>query len=191
MAQISWAFQHRVRKRQPEGGDCGLGTSPSRTMCLRARSGSGVGDGHGREERLRVGVGRPLVDVRAVADLDDLAQVHDGDPVRDVPHHGQVVRNEEEGDAELVLQVVEQVDDAGLNRHVEGGDRLVEDQQLGLEHEGPGDADALALAARELVGVAVGVVRLEAHQLEHLGDPLPAWPSRSPTPWICSGSAMA
>ena len=97
-----------------------------------------------------------------VTDLDDLAQVHDGDPVRDVPHHGQVVRNEEVGDAELVLQVVEQVDHAGLNGHVERGDGLVEDQELGLEHQGAGDADPLALAAGELVGVAVGVVRLEA-----------------------------
>ena len=45
VAQISWAFQQRVRKRQPEGGDWGLGTSPSSTMCLRARSrfGSGMG----------------------------------------------------------------------------------------------------------------------------------------------------
>ena len=45
VAQISCAFQQRVRKRQPEGGDCGLGTSPSRTMCLRARSALGSGMG--------------------------------------------------------------------------------------------------------------------------------------------------
>ena len=45
VAQISCAFQHRVRKRQPEGGDCGLGTSPSSTMCLRARSALGSGMG--------------------------------------------------------------------------------------------------------------------------------------------------
>ena len=63
---------------------------------------------------------------------------------------------------ELLLQVVEQVDDARLNGDVEGGDGLVEDQQLGLEDQGPGDADPLALATGELVGVAVGVVRLEA-----------------------------
>ena len=44
-AQMSCAFQQRVRKRQPEGGDCGLGTSPWRTMCSRDRSarGSGIG----------------------------------------------------------------------------------------------------------------------------------------------------
>ena len=45
VAQMSWAFQHRVRKRQPDGGDCGLGTSPSSTMCFRARSALGSGTG--------------------------------------------------------------------------------------------------------------------------------------------------
>ncbi len=89
-----------------------------------------------------------------------------------MPDDGQVVRDEEERNPQLVLQVVEQVDHSGLNGHVEGGDRFVEDQQLGLEHQGPGDADPLALTAGELVGVAVGVVRLEPHQLEHLAHPL-------------------
>ena len=46
---------------------------------------------------------------------------------------------------------LEQVHDAGLDRHVERGDRLVEHDQLGLERERAGDADALALAAGELV----------------------------------------
>jgi hypothetical protein len=32
-------------------------------------------------------MGGSLVDVGPVADLDDLAEVHDGDPVGDVPHH--------------------------------------------------------------------------------------------------------
>ena len=45
VAQMSCAFQQRVRKRQPDGGDCGLGTSPSKTMCLRARSARGSGMG--------------------------------------------------------------------------------------------------------------------------------------------------
>src|SRR5690606_12564189 len=38
----------------------------------------------------------------------------------------------------------------------------------GLDGERPGDADALALAARELVRVAPGVVGLQAHQLQRL-----------------------
>jgi hypothetical protein len=32
VAHLSWAFQQRVRKRQPLGGSIGLGTSPTRRM---------------------------------------------------------------------------------------------------------------------------------------------------------------
>ena len=63
------------------------------------------------------------------------------------------------GEAELVLQVLEQVDDAGLDRDVERRHRLVEHEQLRVERERAGDADALALAAGELVRVAVARAR--------------------------------
>ena len=72
---------------------------------------------------------------------------------------------------ESVLQVLEQVDHAGLDRHVEGRHRLVEHQHGGLEREGPGDADALALPAGELVREAVAVLGVEADQLEQLAHP--------------------
>ena len=66
-------------------------------------------------------------------------------------HDRQVVRDEHVREAELVLQVLEQVDDAGLDRHVERGHRLVEHDAARVERERAGDADALALAAGELV----------------------------------------
>ena len=59
------------------------------------------------------------------------------------------------GQAEPALQLEQQVDDLRLHRDVEGGDQLVGDQAFGLERKGPGDADPLALAARELVRIAV------------------------------------
>ena len=77
-------------------------------------------------------------------------------------HHRQVVGDEDEGDAELALELVEQRDHLRLDRDVERGDRLVGDDQLGLERQRPGDGDALALAAGELVRVALGVLGREA-----------------------------
>ena len=100
--------------------------------------------------------------------LDDLAEVHDRDLVADVPDHGQVVRDHHVGQAQLVLQVLEQVDDLGLDRYVERGDRLVGDDQLGPQRERAGNPDALPLAAGELVRVAVVVLGVEADQLEQL-----------------------
>ena len=67
----------------------------------------------------------------------------------------QVVGDEQVGQVELGLQVLHQVDDLGPDRHVEGRDRLVGDDEVGLDRQGAGDADALALAAGELVRVAV------------------------------------
>jgi len=52
-------------------------------------------------------------------ELHHLAQVHDRDPVGDVTHDAEVVRDEDVAQSELVLEVVEQVDDLGLDRDVE------------------------------------------------------------------------
>ena len=60
------------------------------------------------------------------------------------------------GDAEVLLQVQEQVEDLRLNAHVERADRLVGDDELGLAGKRRGDADALALAAGKVRGQPVG-----------------------------------
>ena len=102
-----------------------------------------------------LGVGHDLF---GLADLDDLAQVHDGDAVTDYPGQREVVGDEQVGHPELLLVGHHELQDVVADRDVEAGHRLVGDDHVGLEHDGPGDADALALAAGELVGVAVQVV---------------------------------
>ena len=59
----------------------------------------------------------------------------------------------------LALQRLQQIDDLRLDRHVERRHRLVADDQLRLEDHRPRDADALALAAGELVRIAVDHLR--------------------------------
>ena len=132
----------------------------------------GVGHGHGRAERLGVGVERVVKEGVAIGELDDLAEVHDGDAVRDVLDHAEVVGDKEIGEAQLGLEVLHQVDDLRLNGDVEGRDRLVTDDKVGVEREGAGDDDALALAAGELVGKALAIGGVEADQPEEFGDPI-------------------
>src|SRR5205814_1102475 len=55
-----------------------------------------------------------------------------------------------------------------------GRNRLVADHELRVEGEGPGDADALPLATRELMGIAACIVAAQAHRLEEVADPLVA-----------------
>ena len=88
------------------------------------------------------------------SELDDLTQVHDGDPVGDVANDTEVVRDEQVGEIELVLKLGEQIEYLGLNRDVEGRDGLVAHDQPWFQRESPGDPDALALATRELVWIA-------------------------------------
>src|SRR5690348_17437130 len=53
----------------------------------------------------------------------------------DVPDDGEVVRDEQVGEVELVAQVLEQVDHTGLDGHVQRRHRLVEHQHLRLRSE--------------------------------------------------------
>src|SRR5207245_174761 len=71
--------------------------------------------------------------------------------VRHVLDDRQIMADEEQCEAELPLQILQQVDDLRLDGDVERRDRLVADDQLGLRRKRPGNADALALAARNFV----------------------------------------
>lgn len=51
--------------------------------------------------------------------LDNLAQIHDGDMVAYMPDHRQVVGDEDIGEAKLLLQVLQEIEDLSLNGHIE------------------------------------------------------------------------
>ena len=89
------------------------------------------------------------------------------------------MRHEEHGEAEIPAKGSEEVDNGGLHEDVEGRRDLVAHEHLGSADEGAGDGDSLAFAARQLVGVAVGVGARECHPLEHLGHELLRLRSRS------------
>ncbi len=143
--------------RRPAGGGAGA-------------FGGRVGERDGGEQGPGVGVAGVGEDAGGGAGLDGAAEVHDGDPVGEVAHHRQVVRDEQVGEAEFGLQPLEQVEHPGLDGDVEGGDGFVQHQQVGADGEGAGDGDPLALAAGELVRVAVGVRGVEADLAQQFGD---------------------
>ena len=111
--------------------------------------------GQGGEQALGVGVARVLEQGPHVGLLDDLGGVHDRDLVGHFGDHPEVVGDEPDRHADLLLEAAEDVEDLGLDRHVERGGRLVGDQQLGATDQGHGDHDPLLHAARHFVGVVV------------------------------------
>src|SRR6478672_2806884 len=126
----------------------------------------GIGARNRLEQPDRVGMLRRSEDLLCLRDLDDPTEIHDRDPVRDVAYDRELVRDEDHRETEAGHEIVEQVEDLRLNGHVERAHRLVRDQELGLDREGAGDRDALALPAGELARIAVCRRRRKADELE-------------------------
>ena len=67
-----------------------------------------------------------------IRQFNHLAEIHHRDTVADMSDDAEIVRNEEIRQAELIAQILEQVDDLRLNRHIKSGNRLVADNKFGI-----------------------------------------------------------
>ena len=107
-----------------------------------------------------------LVDRLGRADLLDPAVVEHREAVAHPERLLLVVGDVDEGDPDLALQGLELGLHLLAELEVEGAERLVEQQHLGLVDQRAGERDALALAAGEL-GRPAQAEAAERHQLEH------------------------
>ena len=96
---------------------------------------------NGRQQGPGVGVQRMGKQLIGTGHLHHLAEVHNADAVGEVLDDGQVMGNEENGQAELLPQLVQQVDNLGLNGHVQRGHGLVGNDQLRVHDDAAGHAD--------------------------------------------------
>ena len=114
--QRSLAKGQRGWKAQPGGGSIGFGISP---LTGDARAPAHAEVRHRVEQHARIGVLAARRTARGRGDLDDAAEIHHADAGRHVPHHGEVVADEQIGQPEPVLQVAHQVEDLRLHGDVE------------------------------------------------------------------------
>ena len=131
-----------------------------------------IGHGDRREQRLRVRMLRILKEQPRVGHFDDAAEIHDGRATADVLHEAEVVRDEEIGQLQLFLKLHQEIDDLRLNRHVEGRDRLVGDDERRIQRQRARDADPLPLPSAELVRIAIQMGRIETDETKQFNDPL-------------------
>jgi hypothetical protein len=117
------------------------------------------------------GAGRRRVDLFRRADLLDLAGVHHQHAFGQRHRLDLVVGDEQRGDAELAVQGLDLQPRLRAQLGVEVGQRLVEQEDLGLAHDRAAHRDALALAAGELTRLAVQQ-RTELEDLGRLLHPL-------------------
>ena len=92
-------------------------------------------------------------DVALVRVLDHTSGVHHGDVVGHLRHDAQVVGDEDEAHAVPLAEPAEQVQDLGLDRHVERGRRFIRDQERGFVRDRHGDHGALTHTAGKFVRV--------------------------------------
>ncbi len=96
-----------------------------------------------------------------------MADVHDGDPVAHRQRLFLVVRDEDEGHADVLLERLQLDLEILAQAGVERPERLVQEQHPGPQHERARERDALLLAAGELVRLSP-LEAGELHELEHL-----------------------
>src|SRR5438093_1577296 len=108
---------------------------------------------HRAEQRARVGMLGGVEELAHRRLLDDLARVHDGDPVAHLRDDAKVVRHEDQGHAGVALDVLQEVEVLRLDRDVEVGRRLVGDHEPRPAGQRDGADDALAHAAAHLMRI--------------------------------------
>ncbi len=91
--------------------------------------------------------------------LDNAAGVHDGDTIRGFRDHAEIMRNEKQRQVESRLHLSQQIQNLGLNRHVQRGGRLVGDQESRLACQRDRDEHALPHPARQLMRVIMNLAR--------------------------------
>ena len=128
-----------------------------------------IGRGHRAVDEVHLGRADEAGDeevVGLVVELERRADLRDGAGIEhdDLVGHGHgldlVVGDVDHGRAEPLVQLHQLDAHLGAQRGVEVGQRLVEQENLGLAHDGAADGDALALAAGERAG-ALLQARLE------------------------------
>ena len=126
--------------------------------------------GHSLEQGFGVGMQGLQVEVVGVANFEDLAQVHDDDLAADVPDDAQVVGDEQHGEVQVLLKLMQQIDDLCLDGNIQRGDRFVGDKEFRVDGEGPGDDRALTLSARKGDRLAFHGIGRKSNTLQKRGS---------------------
>jgi len=108
-------------------------------------------------------VARLVEDLVDGAGLHDLACVHHVHIIGHLCHNAQIMGDVNDRDAALTLDAADQLQDLGLNGHIQCRGGLVTDQQVGVAGQCNGNDHALAHTAGQLVRVAL-------HALFGIGD---------------------
>ena len=98
--------------------------------------------------------------------LDEAAPLVEHEPVAQLVGLGKIVGHEDDGPTPFAEERAQLPAELAAEGRVERGERLVEEQHLGVGREGPAERDALLLTSRQLAGPAAR----QGRQLEPIED---------------------
>ena len=122
------------------------------------------------EQPASVGVSGALGDLDGIADFDKLSPVHYGDPGGKIAHDGHGVRDEKIRQAEVSLQLLEQIHDLRADADIERRNRLVTNDKLRPQGKCAGNPDALPLTSGEFVRITPHGRFVEANRAKEFAD---------------------
>src|SRR6478609_6582570 len=100
----------------------------------------------------------------------ECSSAHDRNAVRNRKRFFLVVRDIDRRNTEGLLKLTDFAAHLDAQLSVKIGQRFVQQQYLGFNHEGARDGDSLKLTAGQLMG-PTGIVTIEMHKLQRGGDP--------------------
>ncbi len=91
-----------------------------------------VGDRYRRQQRLGVRMRRLAEHILVGPHLDNTTEIHHADDIRNMTDNRKIMGDEHHGEIQSLPKLIEEFDDASLNADVQGGDWLVENQNVRL-----------------------------------------------------------
>jgi len=117
--------------------------------------------------------------------FNDMPRVHHRNVIGHARHHAEVMGDQQDGHSRIFLQLLQQLQDLGLDGDIQGGSGFIGDEQLRLARQGNGDHHPLLHAAGKLMGIFIVTARpirdphriqQFQHPLAHLASPQTAMP---------------
>ena len=114
---------------------------------------------------------RPLGDFFGRPELDEATEIHHGNALADVRHHGEIVGDEDVSEPEIALQFGKQVEHVAADRHIQRRHHLVAHDQFRAQRQRARNHHALLLAAGKLVRIAIADILRQADAVHRLARP--------------------
>ena len=140
---MKWTPRWFVRRVGHGAWDAMECPAPFRPARKRGQKGLGIG---------MTGITEDM-DCRSL--LGDHTSIHYVNTIGNLRNHSEIMGNVEEGHVPFSLQFSKQVEDLGLDRHIQSCRWLVGNDEVGIARKGHRNHDTLSLTAAELMGIII------------------------------------